>query len=279
MTISASGDDINLSQSTAGSGGLIAGASAQATVLDTSTTKAYIADGTSSASATKLNVAALTVSASHTAQFDSQASSIEASAFGASGASGTSTIISDVEATIGDWTTITTGSLDVTAVSTTLKNFIPTGQGEWDVQAGAGGVADGSAADSETNITNTTFATVGNDTTISVVGNASDAGDFIVSAYNDIEAYDSVDVDAGGLIDVAGSTSEVQANTDNATATVGSGANIIDRSGDFDVEAYTQGIIDVEPKAHTYGLASASGVYGLASITEATRSASARAPT
>ena len=44
VTISATGDDINLAQSTAGSGGLIAGSGAQSTVYDTSTTKAYIAD-------------------------------------------------------------------------------------------------------------------------------------------------------------------------------------------------------------------------------------------
>ena len=45
VTISASGDDINLARSTAGSGGLIAGAGASATVVDTSTTNAYIAEG------------------------------------------------------------------------------------------------------------------------------------------------------------------------------------------------------------------------------------------
>ena len=162
----------------------------------------------------------------------------------------------------------------MTATSTTLKNMVPTGAGEWDVQAGSGGVLAGSAAQSITNIANNTTATIGNYETIAVVGSVSDPGDFVVSAYNDVEAYDSVDVDAGGVIDGTGVVSEILVNQDTSqnsppTAAASIGNNdTISTVGDFDLEAYTQGILDVEPKAHTYGLASAASIDGDASMHE-----------
>ena len=264
LTVTASGDDVNLARSTAGSGGLVAGAGASATVSDTSTTNAYIKDY-SSGYANTLYLTALTVSASHTAQFDSQANSIEASLAGASGASGTNNIDTTVEATIGASTRITTKSLDVTATSTTLKNMLPSGS--WDVQAGSGGVLAGSAAESVTNITNNTSAVIGDNVSISVFGSISNPGDFVVSAYNDVEAYDSVELDAGGAIVGAGVVSHILANTNNATASLGN-SDIITTVGDLDLEAYTRGILDVEPKAHTYGLASAASIDAEASMHE-----------
>ena len=118
---------------------------------------------------------------------------------GGSGASGTNTINTTVDASIGDYTNVTTNNLDVTATSTTLKNMsIPNAWSTWDVQAGSGGVIAGSAAQSMTNISNDTEATIGNSVTIDVVGSLSDPGAFVVSAYNDVEASDWVDLDAGG---------------------------------------------------------------------------------
>ncbi len=210
---------------------------------------------------------ALTISASHTAQFDSQADSVEASLVGGSGASGYNGINTTVDAAIGDYTNVLTKSLDVAATSTTLKNMVPTGQGQWDVQAGSGGVIAGSAAESQTDIANNTSATIGNYANISVVGSISNPGAFVVSAYNDVEAYDSVDIDSGGLIDGAGAESEIRADTNNATAGIGDN-DTISTVGDLDVESYTQGILDSEPKAHTYGLAAAASVDALARMHE-----------
>ena len=155
----------------------------------------------------------------------------------------------------------------MTAQSTTLKNFVAVGPGDWDVQAGSGGVFAGSAADSETDITNNTSATIGNYVSIAVIGSTSDPGDFIVSAYNDVEAYDSVDIDAGGAIAGAGVVSEIRADTNNATASLGNN-DVITTVGDLDLESYTKGILDSEPKAHTYGLAAAASVDALARIHE-----------
>ena len=267
VTISATGYDTNLAQATSGSGGLLAGAGAASTVRDTSTTEAYIADASSSSNATNLDVAALTVTANHTARFDAEANSLAAGLVGGSGASGYNDANSTVQASIGNYTNITTQSLDVTAQSTTLKNFVAVGSGDWDVQAGSGGVFAGSAADSETDITNNTSATIGNYVSIAVTGSITNPGDFIVSAYNDVEAYDSVDIDAGGAIAGAGVVSEIRADTNNATAALGNN-DVISTVGDLDLESYTKGILDSEPKAHTYGLAAAASVDALARIHE-----------
>ncbi len=267
LTISATGYDTNLAQATSGSGGLLAGAGAASTVYDTSTTQAYIANATSSSNASNLDVTALIVTANHTARFDAQANSLAAGLVGGSGASGYNGINSTVQAYIGDHASITTKSLDVTAQSTTLKNFVAVGSGNWDVQAGSGGVLAGSAGDSETDITNNTSATIGNYVSITVTGSTTNPGDFIISAYNDVEAYDSVDLDAGGAIACAGVVSEIRADTNNATAALGNN-DVINTVGDLDLESYTRGIIDSEPKAHTYGLAAAASVDALARIHE-----------
>ena len=125
----------------------------------------------------------------------------------------------------------------------------------------------GSAADSETDITNNTTATIGDDTKIAVIGSISNPGAFVVSAYNDVEAADWVDLDSGGLIDGAAAVSEIRADNTNATASIGN-SDKITTIGDVDVQAYTQGILNVQPKVHTYGLAAAASIDGLARMHE-----------
>ena len=103
--------------------------------------------------------------------------------------------------------------------STTLKNFVAVGSGNWDVQAGVGRrprrAARPRARRTSPTIPPPPSATT---STIAVTGSISNPGDFIVSAYNDVEAYDSVDIDAGGAIAGAGVVSEIRADTNNATA-------------------------------------------------------------
>ena len=137
----------------------------------------------------------------------------------------------------------------------------------WDIQAGSGGVLEGSAADSETDITNNTTASIDDNVTITIVGNTSNPGALVVSAYNDVEAADWVDLDSGGLIDGAGAVSEIRADTTNATASIGNNDKITS-IGDIDIQAYTQGILNVQPKVHTYGLAAAASIDALARMHE-----------
>ncbi|MEJ2723028.1 MAG: hypothetical protein P8175_00020 [Deltaproteobacteria bacterium] len=263
VTISASGDDYNFARSEAGSGGLVAGSAAEANVTALSTTRAYTADDTdpNDSIQTRLEVSSLTIRADHTAHFDSRTNTLQASAVGFSGSWATNIVGSTVEAEIGRNADITTKDLFVDAINTSRKNLV--GPDEYNVEAGSGGVLQGNASESETDIANITHATVGADATITVIGNPFLPGEFRVSAFNDVEGYDDVRLDSGGLIVGSGATSAIRADTNDAIVTIEDGVTITS-VGDVDLETRTRGILRVEPQVHTYGLASAAVVDGLA---------------
>jgi len=136
----------------------------------------------------------------------------------------------------------------------------------YNVQAGSGGVLVGTAAVSTTDIANYTSATIGNSDTIHVTGDLpAGQGNFVVSASNNVDATDSVRLDSGGLIDGAGATDSIKADTNDATASVGDNDNIT-TVGDLDLETVTSGTLSVAPQVHTYGLAAAASVDALARI-------------
>ena len=122
LNIAATGNDNALASSTAGSGGLVAGAGAQSTTNNNTTTQAYIADDAAPSSTyTGIQVSALTVNASHLAEFDSQTNTTQATAVGFSGSWANDNDNSNTYATIGAGADITAQSVDVAAPSTTTR--------------------------------------------------------------------------------------------------------------------------------------------------------------
>ena len=101
LSITADGDDVNFAQATAGSGGVVAGAAAMANTNTGGGTSASIADNTGPG--TSLDVSSLTISALHTAQFDSQTNTTQADAVGFSGSWANNTDSSTVNAHIGNY--------------------------------------------------------------------------------------------------------------------------------------------------------------------------------
>jgi len=218
LSISATGKDTNFALSEAGSGGLVAGAGAEANVDADSTTRAYIADDADpdDSKKTTLEVSSLNITADHTARFDSQTDTIQASAVGFSGSWATNTVDATTEAFIGSHADVTTQNLVVDAVNTSRKDLVDelAGDGtldhDYNVKAGSGGVLQGNAAESETDIANITHAVVHDSAVLTVNGDVSNPGEFRLSAFNDVEAYDDVKLDSGGVIVGSGATSAIR---------------------------------------------------------------------
>ncbi|OQX64175.1 MAG: hypothetical protein B5M56_00340 [Desulfococcus sp. 4484_241] len=98
-----------------------------------------------------------------------------------------------------------------------------------------------------------------------MTGSIYNPGNFYLRAYNDVEAYDDVKLDSGGVIVGSGVTSWIKADVNDAVAKIGDNV-IANTVGDIDMETLTRGVLKVEPQVKTYGLASAGKVDGLASI-------------
>ncbi len=126
LAISANGDDINFADAVSGSGGLVAGSAASSNTSTGGGASASIADNTGPG--TSLQVSSLTITALHTAEFDSQTSTIQADALGFSGSAASNTDSSTVNAHIGNYTQVVTQNLQVLATNTTLKDLVPAGQ-------------------------------------------------------------------------------------------------------------------------------------------------------
>ena len=263
LAISADGDDINYAQADAGSGGVVAGAAATANTNTAGGASASIADNTGPG--TSLDVSSLTITAQHTAQFDSQTNTIEAAVAGDSGSWASNTDSSTVNAHIGNDAQIVTQSLQVLATNMTEKNLVPAGQ--YNVSAAAGGVLEGNAAQSTTTIANFTTADVGAGANINVTGSTANPGLFELYALNNVIGSDSVNLDTGGVIDGSDATSTIDAGTNDATAQIGPNATIY-TVGDINLDTRTTADLTVAPTVHTYGLASPGAIDGEATIAE-----------
>ncbi|MCA9197241.1 MAG: hypothetical protein KDA87_06870, partial [Planctomycetales bacterium] len=254
LQINAAGDDFNHARSEAGSGGLVSGAASFASTDANSNTRAFIADG-SAGNTGQIEVASLLIQATHNARFDSSTNSLQASAVGFSGSWATNDVDATVVADVGNYADIVTQDVQILATNRTRKDIVNGNN----VQAGSGGVLQGNASESETDINNDTLATLGNHVTLEVEGDVFSPGNFLVSAFNDVEGEDDVQLDTGGLIVGSGATSNIRLNENNATAAIGDHSNIT-TVGDVDLQTRSRGILKTEPSVHTYGLASAAVV-------------------
>jgi len=186
-------------------------------VTVTGPTKAYIADSPSSN--THLEVKSLIVSADHTSRFDSQVNTIQASAVGFSGSWATNKDTLHCRSHHRRQCDITTQNLVVNAQNTTRKNIVDIT--DYNVKAGSGGVLQGNAAESKTDIANITHATIGSGAQIDVIGDTNNPGNFLVNAFNDVEGWDAVKLDSGGAIVGSGVTDIIRAATNDAIVSIG----------------------------------------------------------
>ncbi|MCU0624255.1 MAG: hypothetical protein MUF53_10415, partial [Gemmatimonadaceae bacterium] len=249
LTVQADGADGTYASATAGAGGIIAGAAANAQTSNVSTTLALlesapIVDGR------------IEVRAHHRADFNGLADSTSASLFGASGGRTGNTVLATVDATIArsaphaPAVNLRAGGLTLAAENAAYK--ISNG---FDLIAGAGGLLGGAAARTFSGVNLITRATLAPDAIVRLRDPSAAGGGASVSAVNRIGLSDRVKLDAGGAIAVARAESEIVANL-LAQATLGANA-LLDSIGDVYVGAGNQGSVYSSANAKTYGLAGA----------------------
>src|SRR5262249_2450577 len=81
----------------------------------------------------------------------------------------------------------------------------------------------------------------------------------------DLEGSDDVLLDTGGVIVGSGVTSHIRVNVNEATASIGAGAQVT-TVGDVDLQTRSQAVLTTEPTVHTYGLAAAGAVDSKVSV-------------
>ena len=130
---------------------------------------------------------------------------------------------STVEAAIQGGANLRTYDLVVRAENLVNK---PSLSGGFNAAAGSGGVAGGSAASSVSDIALDTYATIGSNAKVAVIGDIFNPGRTDFSAVNSIAASDKVKLDAGGVIAIAGSESRIRVNQSNAEVRMQGGATL-----------------------------------------------------
>jgi filamentous hemagglutinin family protein len=240
------------SDAVAGAGGVVVGASADASTRIDSETRAFIADNDAAGGSNLLTTGGdLRILADELSIFNSQSDSTAGGVVGYSGADIDDDIDALVVASIGQHTDIDSGG-DVTVLARNRTAKANVGR---NASAGAGGVLGLSAGDGGTVINNITKALIaGNSAGSDHTTHA--GGSLAVSAESDVDSYSYGRLSAGGLI--ANADIEMQSTANSTTlAAIGEYASL-EAGEDVDVRAHSDA--DVETKAHisTYGV-SASG--------------------
>ena len=251
LTLSANGDITNRVKAKSGSGGGIAGAAAVASTDNISVTQVLLGNGT--VTATDMDV-----DAKQTTSFDHEADSTSGGLLGASGAVADHAVDAQVAVTLAG--TITAEMIDARARNIIKKNMV-TG---FNINAGAGGLLGGAAADSKTVINRmASTVKVAGDSTIIVKQDGDDInGNLVLEARNDLVADDRAKLDSGGAIAIAlaktsfitageGITARVNIGEDTTTKTY------IDVDGDIIAAAVSNVDVSTSANASTYGLAGA----------------------
>ncbi len=253
LSVLANGNDENYANSIAGSGGVVSGQAAIARTDTTSTTSASTGSGSDSRG---IEVENLSISAEHSSNFDSTVNSVNAAIVGASGSFANNSSNATVYAAVGANGYIAADSINLTATNYVNKTAVDEDDNvSWNLTSGSGGVIDAPAAESETIIVSSTTVNVGDGAGLYQNSN-DDAGTFNLNAVNNIEAYDRVKMDSGGLVSVAKATSTITADEVDASVLIGADSTLI-AVEDLDVKAYATGIIRTQTAANAYGVAGA----------------------
>lgn len=258
IAIQANGNDTNYATTIAGSGGVLAGDAAVATTKTAAVTIADIgasshlwAQGSINPTTSALTGGAITVSATHTTHYFASADSVNAAAAGASGAFANNTLSNTTVAEVDPNATLQAmGTLDITAANTAIEDS----QGQDSVDAGAGGLLNGTAAVSQTTITESATALIGAQAQlVSGLDPFLNTGGILVTADNTVESIDQAILNSGGAIEGAGVNSTTTVSETNAV-TVGDKASFFSY-GMIGLGTYSLDNVQNAAYAHTWGVA------------------------
>jgi filamentous hemagglutinin family protein len=271
LSVVATGHDQTYADAEAGSGGIIAGAAALASTRNLSNTQALLGGGTTAAALSTATNGRMEVRADHIATFNSRVDSLSAGVVGASGAQARNDIDARVVAGIKAGANLRTWDLDVLALNQTRKPWLA----DFNVFAGAGGLAGGAAGSSETTVDNITLVEVGDGARVRVLGDEDDPGRTNFNAVSDVMLRDRAKLEAGGAISAADAEAKAWLNATPLTAAADNigrtearvGNNVvIDTVGDFNMAARDLADVEVRANSKTWGLAAYADGYSLSDL-------------
>lgn len=252
VSVTASGSDENLATTTAGSGGVAAGAGAVADTTNDSVTVAAIGAGSSNRDFDLISRGAgtLVVSAAHTATFDNNVETLAIGVLGGTGAENENQASASVTASLGDDLVVKARDIDVSAENYVRKEQYASGDNIYGL---TGGAAAGAGAVSETEVDLTTRVVIGDDADLQVLKEFGEtAGDFELSALNDLVLKDLVHLETGGALAGAGSESSIKVLTDIASVEIGDGASLRS-AGSMSLLAQGTAVLNAAVNQSTYG--------------------------
>ena len=254
LVVQATGADTLRANTTAGAGGLGTLVASKAETYANATTTANLGtlDGVGGTAGTA-RAASLTLGADQSTQFNATADSTSASVVGYSGARAHNEVNTDTRVNVGKGFGIDAKALQVQAANHIVKAALASG---YNVDSASGGLLDGAAARSESQIRNHAIVSIGENARLSVNVAGTAWGSFDVSALNEVHAHDSVRLDSGGAIAVARSESEVRNDVNEGKVSVGANATLTS-DGELNLSSRTVSEVFTEARSKTYGLAGA----------------------
>ncbi|MBE7187189.1 hypothetical protein, partial [Jatrophihabitans endophyticus] len=265
LTLQATGTDTNTAFATSGSGGVVAGAAASASTDSEGTIQAF-ADPTSNGTAISLDVlqgtdptrGAVTIAATHTANFSGGVNSTQAAGIGVSGSTLVNTVNSTVDAHLG-------AGMGLDAIDFTLdaRNLVSnlylasTVNDGWNIEAGSGGIINAPAGSSTTNVSQTTTATIGNNASVHLLAPSTGVSSLFVEAFNSTTVQQQAQISAASGIAIAEADTIINVNSNLAAVTFGTGSKAIVDIGDIEADAWDAADLEGTAVSTTYGLAGA----------------------
>ncbi len=189
-------------------------------------------------------------------------SSVNASYAGGSGAKANNTDTTAASAEVYGNTNIKASlAVDITANNTYTETVPPDGNS---VTAGGGGVINGNAADSSTNLTGNSSVTIDGNVTIDVENPAASSGGasgIFLNASSALQTQDLVTLSTGGVLEGSGTNSSLVATLNNTVVTSSSSAATNDTfttNQNIGIGTDTQVNATNDSEAHTWGIAARS---------------------
>ena len=209
LTVAATGADDNFAYTGAGSGGLVAGSSAEAATTNTSTTTASVG---ASSSVTLSDTATgptdgFILAADHTATFNSQIATFAGGLLAGTGGSIDNTVTAADSAIVGASAMVNAYNIGITATNTASKPSLPPAANSTagltpNIVGTTGGLISGAGATDTTTISFTTLVTVGSNAFVNAEGNQTDDPIFQLAAANVFNVHDDVSFETGGALGV-----------------------------------------------------------------------------
>ncbi len=274
VELHATGFDNNFAGALAGTGGVVAGTASEASTWSTSTTRAA-ADTSSPSDSYMLSAVhgLIDINATHTALFGGTVDSTQASLAGASGARLNHTVISTVDAHLGNDAIVRAANLAITARNQTHNFFVGeaafglypgstpssnfnSDNGGWNVNSGSGGLVDAPAGSIAVQIAHTTDATIGANADIHLLAQSSGMSLLSMEAYNEVIAHQKAKLDSGGAVAIASTEIAINA-TVNAQVSIGDDSDVVVDLGDIDIAAWSQADVEARSVSTTSGVAGA----------------------